>query len=244
MRNLFFIALGILTLAVLPATSCTGQKEATTPPSSPQAEQSYTRPEPKPPVIKDILGPQAAAISEETLFTCWAIDPDGRKLTYEWSAEEGTVRSESRREAYWKTPDKPGTYSISVKVTNDAGLSDNMTKKFSVEEVPATHKYEDTTIYLKLQMPGTEAVKISTRCPVTTVVEIQCTVEGRDPSQLNFKWDAPIGKLAGNGLEEGKASRIGWLAPGTPGQYTVGVTVTDQAGNTATGEVSLEVFAQ
>ena len=242
MKNHFFAMLLILTLAALPAASCSSQQEATT--LSPETQVTSQKPEPKPPVVKDILGPQAAAVSSETLLTCWAVDPDGRKLTYEWSAEDGSVKSDGNKEAYWKTPDKLGSYAITVKVTNDAGLSDSMTKKFSVEEMPATHMYVDNTVYLKLQIPSSEVVKISTRYPVATTVEIQCTVEGREASQLSFKWDAPIGKLSGNGLAEGKASRIGWMAPGTPGQYTVRVIVTDQAGNTATGEVSLEVFAQ
>lgn len=242
MRNHLCIALIILALAALPVASCASQPQTTLPQQ--QVQQTYAEPEPKPPVVKDILGPQTSAVSEEAHFTCYAVDPGGKKLTYEWSAEEGSIRSDGNKEASWKTPDKPGTYAISVKVTNDAGLSDNMTKTFSVEEMPATHMYVDNTIYLKLQMPDTGVVRVSTRCPVTTIVEIQCTVAGRDPSQLSFKWSAPIGKLAGAGLAEGKASRVGWMAPGTPGQYTVSVTVTDQAGNMATGEVSLEVFAQ
>lgn len=242
MKNHLLSSLIILALAVLPALSCAATPPTTT--TTPQTPIEIKKPEPKPPVLKDILGPKEAAVNSKTQYTGWAIDPDGRKLTYEWTVEAGTITADGKKEAYWDTPDKPGTYKISVKVTNDAGLSASMSKAFEVVPLPETHKYVDNTIYIKLQMPSATPVRVEARCQVTNIAEIQCNVEGRDPSQFKFKWEAPISKLSGNGLAEGKADRVGWIAPGTPGQYKVSVTVTDQSGSEARGEVTFDVFAQ
>lgn len=242
MKSRLLSALIILALALVPALSCAAAPAA--PATRPQPPAEIKKPEPKPPVVKDILGPKEAAVSSKTQYTCWAVDPDGRKMTYEWTVEAGTIMADGKKEAFWSTPDKPGTYKISVKVTNDAGLTDSMSKSFAVIMLPETHKYTDSTIYLNLQMPNSTPVRVEARYLVTSIAEIQCNVEGRDSSQLKFKWEAPIGKLSGNGLAEGRASRVGWIAPGTPGQYRVSVTVTDQAGSEARGEVNFEVYAQ
>jgi hypothetical protein len=53
---------------------------------------------------------------------------------------------------------------------------------------------------------------------------------------------APTGKLAANGLAEGKANRVGWISPGVAGDYKVLVTVTDKSGNSASGEVNFNVY--
>ncbi|MCX5993471.1 MAG: hypothetical protein NT177_04545, partial [Chloroflexi bacterium] len=72
--------------------------------------------------------------------------------------------------------------------------------------------------------------------------EIQCVIPDRDLSEFTYTWAANAGKLMANGLSEGKASRVGWLAPGVGGQYVVGVLITDKAGNKAIGEVTFEVL--
>ena len=43
-------------------------------------------------------------------------------------------------------------------------------------------------------------------------------------------------------LDEGTASRVGWIAPGQKGQYKIAVIVTDKNGNQARGEVNMEVL--
>ena len=72
--------------------------------------------------------------------------------------------------------------------------------------------------------------------------EIQCVIPDRDLSEFTYTWAANAGKLMADGLNEGKASRVGWIAPNQAGQYLVGVLVTDGAGNKAIGEVTFEVL--
>jgi len=241
MKNYCLLGLSALMIAILTAVSCTATPQPVT--TKPAVQETVQKPEIQPPAIKDILGPKAAALSEDTLFTCWAIDPDGRKLTYDWSVEAGTVRG-TGREAIWTTPDKPGNYTISVRVTNDAGMEASLSKSFNMVETPETHKFTDTTIYLKMQLPGYDVVKVQARSKVMTTNEIQCSVEGQDAEQLTFKWNCPIGKLSGIELGKDKASRVGWISPGTPGDYSLSVIVSNQSGQEARGKINFEVYAE
>ena len=46
----------------------------------------------------------------------------------------------------------------------------------------------------------------------------------------------------GDNIEEGKTDRVGWLAPGDQGPFTVKVTVSDKYGRSATGQVNFDVY--
>ncbi len=100
----------------------------------------------------------------------------------------------------------------------------------------------DNTIYLNFVFPPLSPVTVSKSVPTGTVSEIQCTFTNADPNQLTIVWSAPGGQLSGDGIEEGKASRVGWLPPGVPGQYTVNVHISDKLGHTATGSVKFDVY--
>jgi len=95
---------------------------------------------------------------------------------------------------------------------------------------------------LKLTPPATNITAATGRVRSFFMSEIQCEVPDRDPSEFTYTWTTLGGKLMAEGLDEGKASRVGWLAPGAGGQYVVRVTVIDKAGNKAVGEVTYEVL--
>lgn len=245
MKRTPVLIMSILMASALMASACATSSSTGTPQPSQTTSTASTdlQPEIHPPEIKDILGPDEAAVSENTSFVCWAIDPDNRNLTYEWSVSSGSVSGTDRNGTWW-TPEKPGTYTITCKVTNDAGLETVKSKDFVISALPETHKFEDKTIYLKLNLPSNDLVTVSTTCAVNTILEIQCNVAGSEADLLTYQWNAPIGKISGNGLAEGKADRLGWIAPGTPGQYKIAVTVSDKLDRSARGEVTINVMAQ
>ena len=142
----------------------------------------------------------------------------------------------------WVTPDALGEYAITVRATDGKGGEATTTRSFKVVTNPYGNDQPDTTIYLKFTLPSTSMVTESRHPRIWTTSEIQCAVQNRDDSELTYKWSSPVGKLNGNGIAEGKASRVGWIAPGVAGVYTVAVTVTDKAGNESKGEVSFDVF--
>lgn len=191
------------------------------------------------PVIMNIIGVQEWNPGKENTLLCAARDPDGNPLTYVWTAEKGTIKGDGQK-VTWLPPDTIGEYEISVKVDNGKGAGASFSKKFTVTN-PAPPE-PDKTIYLKLTVPSNNVVSVNSRIRALFTTEIQCEIEGADAANLTYFWGATGGKLMADGLEEGKASRVGWLAPGVGGPNKIAVIVQDKAGNQAKGEVDIEVL--
>jgi hypothetical protein len=196
----------------------------------------YAVPQPE---IKNILGLREWNPNVESTLMCAASDPDGNPLTYIWTAENGTIKGEGQKVS-WVPPGELGEYEITVKVTNDKGGEASFSKRFAVVNPPPPEV--DKTIYLKLTPPATNVTTGSGRVNGLSTSEIQCVVPSGDLTDFTYTWAVNGGKLMADGLYEGKASRVGWIAPNQAGQYVVGVVVTDKAGNKAIGEVAFEVL--
>jgi hypothetical protein len=98
-------------------------------------------------------------------------------------------------------------------------------------------------VQLQLVIPSDAVVK-ETRLATTLHTQIiQCTVQNEDPNQLTFRWTTPMGKLRGDNMAVGKAAQVAWDAPGTPGQYTISVEVTNSVGQKTRGQVVFDVQA-
>jgi len=227
--KLFLVVMG----AVLMLSACAAPAPVVKPPAS-SPPPAVPQPE-----IMNIIGLREWNPNTENTLLCAASDPDGNPLTYTWTAEKGIIKGEGRNVS-WVPPDEVGEYEITVKVTSDKGGEATFSKKFVVVAAPPPPV--DTTIYLKLTPPDTNMVTASGRVRSFFLSEIQCVIPGRDLSEFSYTWAANAGKLMADGLDEGKASRVGWLAPGQAGQYAVRVLVTDKAGNQAVGEVTYEVI--
>jgi hypothetical protein len=191
------------------------------------------------PEIRDILGLREWNPNVENTLLCASREPDGNLLTYTWTAENGTIKGEGQK-VIWVPPGEVGEYEITVKVSNGKGGEASFSKHFAVvaPEPPPV----DKTIYLKMTPPSTSVATGSAIVNGLSTPEIQCVIPDRDPSEFTYTWAANAGKLMADGLNEGKASRVGWIAPNQAGQYLVGVLVTDNSGNKAIGEVTFEVI--
>jgi hypothetical protein len=187
----------------------------------------------------DIVGIREWNPSVENTLLCAVRDPDGNPLTYVWTSENGTIKGDGKK-VIWLPPDTIGDYEISVKVDNGKGGKAAFSKRFTV--VNPAPPAPDKTIYLKLSIPSQNVVAAESRIGASFTAVIQCDVEGRDPAELTYIWGANAGKLMGTGLNDGKASSVGWIAPGQGGQYKVAVLVADKAGNQAAGEINFEVL--
>jgi hypothetical protein len=65
--------------------------------------------------------------------------------------------------------------------------------------------------------------------------QIVCEAEDLDGDELTYLWSANGGTI------EGQGAAVNWIAPETPGEYTIAVVVNDNQGGTATQSVTITV---
>ncbi|MCX6005675.1 MAG: hypothetical protein NTZ34_00210 [Chloroflexi bacterium] len=235
MKNMskIYQLLAILLIMAI-SVSCAGAPATIKPVNIPPASSAALK-------AIDIVGIREWKPLQEGTLNCALDGDDDNTLKYTWSAEQGTIKGEGK-EVTWIAPNIQGDFKVTVEVSNPKGEGTSFSRSFKVTDNPYNNFTPDATIYLNLSLPSTSVVTGSGHPKVFTTSEIECVVAGKDASELTFKWTAPTGKLAGNGLADGKSSRVGWIAPGVAGNYKVSVTVTDKSGNSASGEVNFNVY--
>ncbi len=192
-------------------------------------------------VATGIVGKSELKPGEESTLICAAEDLDSSQLSYQWTAEDGTISGEGKT-VIWKAPNKEGEYEISVRIINSQGIEKTLSRKFKVTLDPYHNSAPDKTIYLNLNIPSTDVITRSSKIRILNTAEIQCVIPGADENSITYTWSAPAGKLFGENITQGKASKIGWIAPGQAASYTVSVVATDKEGRQARGEVIFDVF--
>jgi hypothetical protein len=222
----------ILIIAIL--AGCAAAPASVAPASTPAAVSSA-------PKVIDIVGVSEWKPLQVGTLNCALDGDEDSTLNYSWSSEKGTITG-AGKEVTWTAPDTIGDYKVTVAVSNSKGEGTTFSKSFKVTDNPYNNDTPDTTIYLKLSLPSASVVTAAGHPRVWSTSEIECVVAGTDISELTYKWTAPTGKLAGNGLAEGRSNRVGWIAPGVAGNYKVSVVVTDKQGNSASGEVNFNVY--
>jgi len=176
----------------------------------------------------------------ETELNCLAEDSDGDQLTYTWTAEKGAVSGSGSRVS-WMPPADLGTYPIKVTVKDAKGGEASERIEIRVLTNADGTATPNVTLKLKLgQTPDPVVVKSRVRSYFTT--EIYCVMEKAGSDNLRYSWSATGGKLKANDLEDGTAFKVGWIAPGIAGDYTVSVIVSDDQNHEAKGEIKFEVF--
>jgi len=226
MKILAFITLLIVALH---ASACV--PAATTPEVSPANHN---------PVITEIEYMRDVFNGAETDLYCLAEDIDGDNLTYSWTAENGAVSGSGSRVS-WLPPADMGTYP--VKVTVRDGRGGEVSETISIRVLTNADGTATPNVVLKLELgPEPHSVSVNSRVRSYFTTEIFCVVENAASHNLRYKWSVTGGKLKAPGLDDGSASKVGWIAPGVPGKCTVNVTVSDDQNHEAKGEVNFEVF--
>ncbi len=225
--------IGLMIMVTLPLAGCSSGAPIQSTVNKPSTTTPFTD--------ITIVGKSELKPGEETTLICAATDATGSQLNYIWTTEGGTITGEGKT-IVWKAPDTEGEYEVRVRVINGKGEEQTLSRKFKVTQDPYHNNTPDKTIYLNLTIPSTEVVKRSSKIRILNTAEIQCIVTGADADSITYKWSAPAGKLFGESINLGKASKIGWIAPGQAESYTVSVEATDRDGRQARGEVVFEVF--
>ena len=160
-------------------------------------------------------------VLHSTEITCVASDPDEDELTYLWEAASGDISGQGST-VTWTAPDTPGTYAITVTVTDGRGgeVKTQLTIDVLVNHPPVIESLatEQCVIYL-----GESTF-------------IECVASDPDGDELTYLWEATDGDISGQG------STVTWTAPDTAGTYNVTATVTDGRDGEASKELNITVI--
>ncbi len=221
------VAIGITVLMLSAQIACI--------PSAPVVKQQNNAP-----VIEQITYARDAFSNTEVSIECQTSDADGDNLTYSWKAEAGKFIEEGES-ALWMPPGKMGTYPLTLIVADGKGGEAKET--INIRVVTNADGTATPTIEIKLKLGETQPVVIDKqRARIWTTTNIICIVENAEGNQLTYTWSANEGKIAGKGVSEGKADRIGWIAPGVQSDGIIDVKVEDGQGRQAIGQVNIHVF--
>ncbi len=193
------------------------------------------------PVIESVNYAHDAFGNTDVQIDCAAKDADSDNLTYQWTAEAGQI-SGSGPDVLWLPPGKMGTYPITLVVTDgEGGVA---TENISIRVLTNADGTATPTVEVGLKLGDTEPVIVDKqRVRIWMTTDIICMVAGAgDCDDLTYTWSATGGRMQGKGLEEGRADRIRWTAPGVRSDATVSVTVKDSRGRKAEGQVNINVF--
>jgi hypothetical protein len=154
---------------------------------------------------------------------CDASDPNDDELSYSWSADAGTI-SGSGANVSWTAPDTPGTYTVSVEVSDGRD-------GIATEE-----------IIISVLVPNNPPVieSLTTDCPRVRSGHsgtITCAASDPDGDELTYEWSAERGTISGDGHE------VTWVGPSEYGTFAITVNVTDGRGGEASDEISIIVCA-
>lgn len=177
----------------------------------------------RPPVIDRIsVEPSAVGQGLRGTIKCFAVDPEGGKLSYNWKASGGTIVGKGAS-ADWTAPDEPGNCTITVEVMDSSGSRVSL-----ATAVDVLRNNEPIIKSLKANPSSIATGKAST---------IECIAYDPDGDELNYQWQTS----AGNITDEGPT--VNWTAPADCSTCTITVTVDDGRGAEATKKVVVRVRA-
>jgi hypothetical protein len=186
-----------------------------------------------PPTITSLIADAEWTLPSGTLqVTCDASDPDGDELSYEWTADGGSV-SATGGVVNWTAPQEVDIYHVTVVVTDGHGSSatDSLPISVATEQPPIIEALLVTAehCYLKTYSWGYKVGK-------EQKYDIECIVSDTS-GEVSYNWSCDGGEISGEG------SMITWTAPNASVEVTVTVTVSDIAGNMMTKSIILQVVS-
>jgi hypothetical protein len=183
----------------------------------------------QPPSINSLTAEKEVSTLSESQIVCEAYDADGDVLSYQWSADGGTIKGEGSSVA-WVAPDTASNYTVTIVVTDGKGGEAIDSTTIAVIDKP-----NNAPIITGLTIDGSPPVE-ENRIRQWTTKTIQCTAQDPDGDNLSYLWRATGGKITGEG------NTVGWTSPGVNGEYTVTVIVTDGRDGSAEASIVFEVL--
>ena len=159
-----------------------------------------------------------------------ASDPDGTVESYEWSAvpDAGSFRNTGTPgTARWIAPTEVGEYVVTATAIDD-------------DEAPTSVSRTFTVVVRQTNAAPTVALEAHTTTVAGgEVVRLTASADDRDGTIESYAWSGE-GTFTARGAD-GKSPRVDWTAPSADGDCNLSVTVTDNAGGTATDSVVVSV---
>ena len=175
------------------------------------------------PVIDRLISePSTIGQGLQGRLRCYATDPEGGPLVYEWEASDGTFSGKGA-EVFWTAPDKPGVYSVTLTAIDSNGGKSTTTITIDV---------------LRNNPPEIKSLKAD---PLYIVAgktsSIECSADDPDEDALSYTWEASTGEIHGEG------PTVEWTAPANcaTSTCTINVTVSDGRGSNVSKDVKIWV---
>jgi hypothetical protein len=157
-----------------------------------------------------------------TTLYCTVFDADSDQLSYEWSANAGTIEGESG-EVVFNAPPVAGEVRIEVIVSDPQG--DRDTAALLIDVVPEIN-YPPVIAGIQKSSPYL--------APGETL-QFSCLATDPNNDAIQYAWTASSGSFSGTG------STLNWTAPAAQGIYQISVTATDPGGLEASASTTILV---
>ncbi|MBN1689889.1 MAG: PKD domain-containing protein [Dehalococcoidia bacterium] len=227
-------ALGLILPAVL--SGCGGQPDS-------QPVQAPPEPVNNAPVIADLHADTAVVEPlGKSNIVCAASDPDGDELIYRWTTTGGMVDSTGAA-VTWIAPADPGSYLITVVVSDGKGGATSQETAVMVPEKPnnppviTAIKFMPAgrTIIMKRNPTDAEQKNYPPVIKRTDTAYFECVATDSDKDNLTYIWKASGGTLTGNG------PKIFWRPPIDAANYTITCEVSDGKGGSDSFTITISV---
>jgi hypothetical protein len=173
-------------------------------------------PQNAPPVIHDIaVYPDGSKYTEESYeIQCHVSDPNSSIVNFDFSITGGVLHGQDANLIKWDTPNVPGTYTVTVTITDKEGNSVTSSRDIVVEQT----RVEITDIIVQI-----DYIAVRSSYYIKGVVI--------DPKQQinQFLWST-----SGGAVTDQLGRLAVWNTPENPGTYSLTLTATTFGGDTIT----------
>ena len=162
-----------------------------------------------PPIIDRLIIPTEVSAGGQIDLHVIARDPEGDPLSYTWAISQGQIVESSSRTVAWTVPDQPGSFTITVFISD--GISEPTTRSKQVVVKAPNRPPKITKLVIPKKATAGQVVQLS-------VLAID---PNEDPLIFTWKMDETI-------LAEGPTAEIDWKVPVQEGEVVIQVSVSDR----------------
>jgi hypothetical protein len=179
----------------------------------------------QPPTVSCSANPAAVTLGGSVAITAVASSPEGRPLTYSWSASSGTISGTGNVATLNTTGAAAGTITVTCKVADNQGLTASATTAVTVNAPVSSPPAISCSANPKAVTLGA----------IATITAVASSPEGRP---LTYSWSASSGAISRNG-NTATLNTTG----ATAGTITVTCKVADDQGRSASATTTVTVNA-